>query len=216
MLKKNSQFIRIAIPSVHSRLHKKVMEILGISYSIPPQKLVFKSNTIEIYFLRPWDIPRMVELNYIDLGFCGTDIIYELKSNVELCLKFDTYRTKICFLKLSNQRSSNISFKVATEYPRIATQYLQSQFNEFEIFHVRGAAEAYAHFDDISAVIDIYESGRTAKENSLEIVKIVNYTFPCLIKSIESKLESRLIKLDEISKEISSVLNLLSPQHLKF
>lgn len=180
--KKRGKNIKIGLPSLHSRLHPKVMGILGLPCCTNSHRLVYYWDTAAVFFLRPWDLPKMVELGYLDVAFCGFDTIQELGVHVSMYQKFMGFKSLVGFCKrIDLESAKDKCLVVATEYPGMAREYLKQKYKDFKIIHIRGASEAYPHLDGISAIVDIIESGKTLKGNHLYLVEKIGYTCPCLI-----------------------------------
>jgi ATP phosphoribosyltransferase len=175
--------LRVALPSVRSRLHPKIMHCLSLPPSTDSHHLVFSSSKVEVFFLRPWDIPSLVAEGRLDAAFCGSDVIFELQADVEICQEFEEFRAPLVLCKRKEVDLDEICpLTVATEYARITKEYLLRKVKEFRILQVQGACEAYPHLAGVSAIVDIVETGATLRANSLEIVDSVGSTLPCLIQ----------------------------------
>ncbi len=196
-LARTQELLRVGIPSVRSRLHPKIMNCLSLSLSIDSHQLVFSSNKVTVFFLRPWDLPSLVATGQLDAAFCGTDVVTELQADVEICHQFDEYRAPLALCKKIGLDLEEVSpLLVATEYAQITERYLKKRGGDFRILRVHGACEAYPRFDGISAIVDIVETGATLRANNLEIVDTADFTSPCLIQGRTSK-PNRKIELIE-------------------
>jgi len=174
--------LKIGLPSIHSRLHPKVMDVLGLPSRVDSKRLVFYSPSLVLFFLRPWDLPSMVETGYLDVAFCGIDTVREREVEVTVIERFQHKKSRIAFCKRTDmdlKRQERIT--VATEYPNITRKYLEGKYTDVSVLHIKGAAEAYPHIGEISAIVDVVETGDTLKGNNLELVDEIMDTFPCLI-----------------------------------
>ncbi len=203
-----NKILKIGLPSLHSRLHPKVMKILDLPCCEDSQRLVFCSELAVIFFLRPWDLPKMVELGYIDVAFCGMDTIFELEVNVSVYHQFKELQSPICFCKRNGVTlTTENSILIATEYPKIARDYLSRKYANYKLLHVHGAAEAYPHLEGISAIVDIVESGGTLRENNLHLVDEIFYTYPCLIHNMGFDLIEADLSVIKIMNLVAKSLN---------
>jgi len=176
--------LRIGLPSRRSRLHCKAMNILDCQLESNNRQLVFTSQETAVFFLRPWDLPTLVARGNLDIAICGLDTVIELKSDVVVYECFKAMRSLIALC--ARQDTSNLlvpgnSIVVATEYPNISEEFFNKHNTPVQIQHIHGAAEAYPYLEDVSAIVDVVESGRTLAANGLSVVEIVTYTYPCLV-----------------------------------
>lgn len=208
-IRNEKKVLKIGLPSLHSRLHAKVMEILNLPCYKNSQRLVFYSGSAVIFFLRPWDLPKMVELGYIDLAFCGIDTVIELGVNVSIYHRFKEFQSSIGFCKrIGVKLIEENPILVATEYPRIAKEYLNCKYKNYEIIQVKGATEAYPHLEGISAIVDIVESGQTLRANHLHLVEEIEYTYPCLIHNPKFDIVEKDLNVVNLSSLIGNALKL--------
>lgn len=175
--------LRIGIPSVHSRLHPKVMRLLGIPPLADPQRLVFYAPEAAVFLLRGWDIASLVASDRLDVAFCGSDTIAELGSPVHLVRSF---REQTSQISLCTRRGVTIDWTaqvtVATEYPRLTRDRLAGHAAEIQVLAIHGATEALPHLDRVDAIVDIVESGETLRRNDLAVLEVLFETCPCLIQ----------------------------------
>jgi len=179
----NGKQLRVGLPSVRSRLHPKIMRALSLPPRTDSHQLVFPSSEVTVFFLRPWDIPSLVAMEWLDAAFCGSDVVFELEVKVEVCHSFEEYQAPISLCKRVDFDLDSVApLVVATEYSRITKDYLQKRNGDFKIVRVHGACEAYPYLNGISAIADIVETGATLNANGLEVVDTVGFTSPCLIQ----------------------------------
>ena len=202
--------IRIALPSLHSRLHIKAQKLLKLPLHLDSQQLVYHSSEAIIYFLRPWDIPMLVESGLIDVAFCGYDTIIELNVDILVKERFQEMQAPIALCKPSDLNLNN-GISIATEYYNITNNFLSNKFKRYKIIKVRGASEAYPYLDGISAIVDIVETGNTIKKNKLELFEIITYTYPCLI---QTKKRSTLIEIN--IENLSKIIRKAIKQNFSF
>jgi ATP phosphoribosyltransferase len=145
---------------------------------------MFSSDQVEVFFLRPWDLPLLVEGGRLDAAFCGTDVVSELQLEVNICHEFDQYRAPLAFCTKVGENLDHLSqLVVATEYPRITEGFLRKRGRRYTILRVQGACEAYPHLQGVSAIVDIVETGETLRANGLEVLEIADFTSPCLVQN---------------------------------
>ena len=171
--------ISIGLPSVHSRLHKKVMAILGLEPLRDPRQLSFEGKTASVHLLRGWDIGPMVDSKRLDVAFCGLDTIRELECDVTISTAFENVSSPIALCVRASGQLPEEKLVVATEYPRLVAAHLGTRATE--VIHVHGATEAFPHLRGVDGIVDIIETGDTLRMNSLVVVEHVLHTYPCCI-----------------------------------
>lgn len=180
--------LRIGIPSIRSRLHEKVMNILNLPSYDNPQRLVFYTDEAIVLFLRGWDLASMVQAFKLDIAFCGIDTIEELGSNVLISEHFVEMKSPIALCKRKDvDLDGRKHLVVATEYPNLTRRSLTDRFEILEVIPVHGATEALAHLDNVDAIVDIVETGQTLESNNLHLVEVLSYTYPCIIRNVADK-----------------------------
>ena len=199
--------IKIAIPSSHSRIHTKVMNILKIHEPQNPKKVVYWGMGAIVLIVRPWDIPRLLKENRIDFGFSGLDTFMELGCEELVFERFysDTSRIAYCRNSCSNNGIPN-ELIVATEYPSIANRYFSDKKMNVQILKIRGSAEAFPSLDGISAIVDVVETGTSTHINHLKVCDSIMTTYPCLAASEKAKHNWPEIKFSNIRNIINNCL----------
>ena len=200
--------VRIGLPTLHSRLHPKVMALLGIPCLSDPRRLVFRSSTAAVFLLRGWDIASMVQANKLDIGFAGRDTIEELELGVVICEEFQEISSPIGLCKKrTSQLPPRGRLAIATEYPHLTRRFLATRCEQLEILTVHGATEVFPHLEGIDGIVDIVETGSTLKENDLELVEVLLHTYPCLVVNQRSDARLRAMSLDTIRGHVMQALH---------
>jgi ATP phosphoribosyltransferase len=207
----NMRRLRIGIPSVRSRLHAKVMNVLNLPPYDNPQRLVFYTNEVIVFFLRGWDLASIVEASRLDMAFCGIDTIEELSSNVVISKRFECMKSPIALCKRKDlDLEGRKHLVVATEYPNLTKRVLHDRFDKLEVIYVHGATEALAHLDNIDAIVDIVETGETLESNNLHLIEVLSYTYPCIIHNTNNQIN--LPSLRDITDSLANALFNNSPR----
>ena len=71
--------------------------------------------------------------------------------------------------------------RVATKYPRITTEYFQAKGVPIEIIPLQGSVELAPLLGLSDRIVDLVETGRTLKENGLEVIETITDTTARLI-----------------------------------
>jgi ATP phosphoribosyltransferase len=147
-----------------------------------------------VRLIRSQEIPRYVELGYMDCGLTGHDWIVENGVDVHEVGEFQ-------FSKVTNQparwvlavsESSPIQSardlhgkRIATEVVNITRRYLEKHGVKAEVEFSWGATEVKAH-ELVDAIVEITETGSSLRANNLRIVDTLLVSTPRLIVNHQS------------------------------
>lgn len=167
-------------------------------YSKNSRKLIFKdtSNQVEMILVKSGDVAIYVEKGAADIGIVGKDILLEEDADVfeVLNLEFGKCRMCVCGRK-DFELSYNRKLIVASKYPRIAKNYFDSKGIHCEVIKLNGSVELAPIIGLADVIVDIVESGKTLKENHLEILKeICDISTRLIVNKVSLKTKSRSIK----------------------
>ncbi len=175
--------MRIAIPKGRL-LEKSLATFAAAGCEVPTEadlatrKLVFDRGDIEWILVKDCDVPVYVEHGAADIGIAGLDQILEHDCTAYQPVEFDFGR---CKMMLIAAPAAPPLTKVATKYPRIARQYLDSRAIRADIVTLGGSVELAAVLNLTSHVIDLVETGETVRVHKLEIQDVVAEISPRLI-----------------------------------
>ncbi len=123
--------------------------------------------------VKPMDLPTYVEYGVAIAGVCGRDVLLEVDPDLHQPLDLGFAR---CTLVLAGRRDRSISpsnvlstARVATKYPRIAERYFRSRGLPVEVIYLSGSVELAPNLGLAETIVDLVETGRTLRENALEI-----------------------------------------------
>lgn len=175
--------MRIAIPK--GRLQSPVLALFAAAgYDVPSaedlgsRRLVFKRGDVEWIFVKDCDVPVYVEHGAADAGVAGLDQILEHDCGAYQPVELPFGR---CRMMLIAAPGAPPLTKVATKYPRIARQYLDSKALRAEVVPLGGSVELAAVLELTSHVIDLVETGETVRVHHLELQDVVAEITPRLI-----------------------------------
>lgn len=173
----DKDFVNIAIPK--GRLGEKVFEILtSTGINCPTdindnRKLIFedKDSRVRFFWVKPTDVAKYVEKGAADIGVAGKDILLEYEPDVyELCdLKIGVCKMAVAAPK-GFCKDTDKTLRVATKFENIATRYYQNLGKEIEVIHLNGSIEVAPILGLSDVIVDIVETGKTLKENNLEVI----------------------------------------------
>ena len=170
--------INVALPK--GRLGEDVYSILSkAGYSCPDigddtRKLTFENPDIGVryFWVKPSDVGIYVERGAADVGVLGKDILVEQMPDVyELC-DLGIGRCRMCVAAKKDFRdNTEKTLRVATKFPKIATEYYSGIDRDIDVIKLNGSIEIAPLLGLSDVIVDIVETGKTLKENNLEVIK---------------------------------------------
>ncbi|BDH78700.1 MAG TPA: ATP phosphoribosyltransferase [Methanothermobacter sp.] len=208
--------IKMAIPS-KGRISEPTIRLLekaGIGLKDTLKRRLFSQTehpNIEIMFTRATDIPEFVADGAADLGITGLDLIMERGSNVKILEDLKFGRAK---LVLAAPEDSNIKdpqdikdgLIIATEFPRLTSQYLKEKGINAEIIELSGSTEIAPFIGVADLIADLTSTGTTLKMNHLRIVDTILESSVKLIANHESYHKKKKL-IEEVRTGIKGVLD---------
>lgn len=205
--------LTVALPK--GRLGDSVYKILeNAGYSCPDmneksRKLVFENKDAGVRYLqvKPSDVPVYVERGAADVGIAGKDILAESGAKVYelLDLGFGKCRMAVA-AKKGFCDDTDRTLRVATKFVNIASRHYAGKGRSIDIIPLHGSIELAPIMGLSDVIVDIVESGKTLKENNLEVIEefmpisarlIVNQAS---YKFKESEIARMLSALEEATK----------------
>jgi ATP phosphoribosyltransferase len=151
------------------------------------RKLLVNSNAghYSIVFVKPQDVPTYVEYGVADAGVCGRDVLLEAEADVHepLDLKIGHCQIAVAGKREVVGEDYNLlaTVRVATKYPRIATTYFHAKGVPIEVVTLSGSVELAPLLGLSDRIVDLVETGRTLKENGLEVIDVITESTARLI-----------------------------------
>lgn len=169
-------------------------------------------GNLEVVLAKAADVITYVEHGVCDLGVVGKDTILEKGGSYYevLDLGFGKCRFALAGPKGTDLFSGYSAKTIATKYPRVARGYFESKAMDVKIIKIEGSVELAPLLGLADAIVDIVETGRTLRENGLEVLEticgvsarlIVNAAGMKLRKEEIVLLTSRLERAAAIGKE---------------
>jgi ATP phosphoribosyltransferase len=178
--------MRIAIPK--GRLQAPVLATFAnAGYDVPTEadlrtrKLVFARGGIEWIFVKDCDVPVYVEHRAADAGIAGLDQILEHDCSAYQAVELPYGRCRMMVIGAPDAPRLADGSRIATKYPLIARQYLDSRALRAEIVSLGGSVELAAVLALTSHVIDLVETGETVRVHKLVLQELVAEITPRLI-----------------------------------
>ncbi|HZS43570.1 MAG TPA: ATP phosphoribosyltransferase [Blastocatellia bacterium] len=164
-----------------------------------------ETGTIDFILVKPVDVPTYVEYGIADVGICGRDVLLESQPDVHqpINLKIGACRIVVAGPVAARGKQYNklSTLRVATKYPRITAQYFQERGVPIELIYLSGSVEIAPVLGLSDRIVDLVETGRTLRENGLEVFEVVAESTARLIVNRASY----HLKRATVSKLISSL-----------
>jgi len=124
--------------------------------------------------LKPVDIPVYVESGAIDAGIVGSDVLREIEPDVYEPLDLQIGK---CRMVVAAPKGSQLDYtgpiRIATKYPKTAERFFLSKHVHVRIVRLEGSVEIAPLLGLSHGVVDLVETGRTLRENGMEILSEV-------------------------------------------
>src|SRR6201999_315625 len=172
------------------------------------RKLLFEGAGI--ITMRPSDVPTYVEAGAADLGITGKDVLME-QSEREIYEIADLEYGR-CVMVVASEAGEDPGaaalrrlgvVRIATKYPRIATDHFLATGRQAEIVEVKGSVELAPLTGLVDAIVDLTATGTTLRENNLVIrEQIAVCTARLIANPVADKLKAEAI--DALVSRIAS------------
>lgn len=205
--------LKLVLPK--GRINTKVIQLLndigitlvGDDRNYRPKAYGFD---LEVKLLKSQNIPSLVEMGQHDIGFAGLDWIYERRSEVEVLknLQFDPVKIVACIPEEWDwQEVKQRKVIVASEYKRIAADYLDRNGFDYQLLRSYGATEVFPP-EDADMIIDNTSTGTTIRANRLKIVDTVMESSTQFIANKETLADAgKRRDIDNLLTLMQAVLN---------
>jgi ATP phosphoribosyltransferase len=183
-------------------------ETLGLLDALGVATAEIRSNDRRLLFLdegvltvRPSDVPTYVEHGAADLGITGKDVLMEQSERevYELAdLEYGHCRMIVAAPAESDPLGERLRrsgvVRVATKYPRIASNHFLATGRQAEIVEVKGSVELAPLTGLADVIVDLTATGRTLTENGLvEREAIADSTARLIANPVAHKLKAERI-----------------------
>jgi ATP phosphoribosyltransferase len=192
------------------------METLDLLDALGIDTVAIRSNDRRLVFpgiltVRPSDVPTYVEHGSADLGITGKDVLVEQSQRevYELAdLGYGHCRMIVATPKESDPLGERLRrsgvVRVATKYPRVATEHFAATGRQAEIVEVKGSVELAPIIGLADAIVDLTATGKTLAENGLvEREAIWESTARLIANPVSHKLKAQ--QVDALVARIKAV-----------
>jgi ATP phosphoribosyltransferase len=172
------------------------------------RSLVFAAGGLVLVTMRPSDVPTYVEAGAADLGITGKDVLMEQADRVFyelLDLGYGGCRMVLAAPAGDEHAAEHErrlgALRIATKYPRVAQRHFDDTGRRAEVIEVKGSVELAPISGLADAIVDLVDTGRTLRENGLEIrEEIAASTARLIANRVAHKL--RATEIDELAARL--------------
>jgi ATP phosphoribosyltransferase len=138
------------------------------------RRLVVTLDGLRFLFVKDADVPTYVEYGTADCGIAGRDVLLESGSDVYEPLDLGFGQCRMVVARLSGADLGHSStVRVASKYPRVAEAHFRARGLSAEVVKLAGSVELAPSLGLADCIVDLVETGRTLRENGLEVVEEV-------------------------------------------
>lgn len=155
--------------------------------TFPPQdtrRLIVESGDLRFLFVKDMDVPVYVEYGVADAGICGSDVLLEAGSDVLVPLDLGYGRCRMVLAAPPSGGFGEVwpaTLRVATKYANVAKGFFEARGQAAEIVKLQGSVEIAPGLGLADCIVDMVETGRTLRENGLEVVEEIAATSARLV-----------------------------------
>jgi ATP phosphoribosyltransferase len=178
--------LRIALPN-KGRLSEDARDLFnqaGLEVRTAGARALTASlgGEFEAIFVRAQDIPEFIADNAADAGITGLDLVLESGRKLDEKLDLGFGRCRLVLAARDDSPIHSVADianddRIATSFPTIARQFLNSNRKSATLVPVSGAAEIAPHLGIADIIVDIVSTGSTLRTNGLrEVATIMEST----------------------------------------
>ena len=164
------------------------------------RKLIFVNEELKMKFFlsKATDVPTYVEYGAADIGVVGKDTILEEGRNLYEVMDLGFGKCRMCVCGPASAREllkKNEIIRVASKYPVIAKDYFNNRKHQtVEIIKLNGSVELAPIVGLSEVIVDIVETGRTLRENGLEVLEeVCPLSARMVVNQVSLKMENERI-----------------------
>lgn len=182
--------------------------------TVSPEALASRRLAIEdssgryrFIFVKPSDVPVYVEHGIADCGMVGRDVLLESEADLLTPLDLEIAQCRVVVAATDpNVLTRGLGMlRIATKYARIANSYFAGRGVPVEVINLSGSVELAPALGLADAIVDLVETGRTLRENGLQIVDVITESTGKLVinrASHKLKPEAMAALTDALSRAI--------------
>lgn len=152
---------------------------IGLSFEDYGQRLFSQTRNfpLSILYARDDDIPDYVELETVDLGIVGRNLVHEQNANVEevYALGFGYCQLVVAVPKDSEitRPEQLLEARIATSYPESTRRYFKELGGEPEVVTISGSVEVAPALGVADAIVELTATGSSLQLNDLRAIETI-------------------------------------------
>lgn len=166
--------IRLGVPN-RGRMYASVSALVERAYGIDirGRGMIFRGHDgPEVVCARSGDLPGLLTAGLVDVAITGYDYAVDSGHPVTDVGDLGYLAGQVAVLIPADQPWDPDRVELlASQYPRLATQWWRSHGRAGRIVALAGAAELYPQIGAVDAIVDVVASGETAGANGLRPVE---------------------------------------------
>lgn len=173
------------------------------------RSLILKDSdeNLQIFIMKPLDVPTYVFNGTADAGICGTDCIVESQLRLIQPMKLPFGKSRMVLAGFEDFKPKNGGLVVATKFPVSTKMYFDAKKVDVKIIKLHGSVELAPIVGLSDLIVDIVQTGRTLKENGLSILDEI-YPISAVVTlnevSYRTKRNEILTFLDRLERKVST------------
>jgi len=200
--------LNIALPK--GRLGESVLEKFARAGYVFPEldkndrRLVIPSvsGNASFFLVKPTDVPVYVEYGVADVGVAGRDVLMETGADVYELLDLEIGKCRLAVAAKNDFfDDTDRPLRVATKFPNVSKAYFAGRNRDIEVITLNGSIELAPVLGLTDVIVDIVETGKTLKENGLDVIQEVA---PVSARLIANKPASKF-KFDEVNALLTAL-----------
>ena len=164
------------------------------------RKLIFTDEEHKMKFIlvKASDVPTYVEYGAADIGIVGKDTLLEEGRNLYEMVDLGFGKCRMCVcgpVELKGKLDEISELKVASKYPAVAKHYFQDiKGQTIDIIKLNGSVELAPLVGLSDVIVDIVETGKTLKENGLDVLEeVCPLSARLIVNKVSMKMERERI-----------------------
>ncbi len=173
----------------------------------PNRKLTFDNDEkkIRYFWVKPSDVAIYVERGAADIGVAGKDILLEYEPDVYELLDLGVGKCRMAVAAprdFRNDRENTL--RGSTKFVHVSRRYYAEIGRDIDVIRLNGSIELAPILGLSDVIVDIVETGKTLRENDLEVFEKI---FDISARLIANKASFRF-KGDVIGRVVSKMAEL--------
>lgn len=201
---KDTDYVTVALAKGRlAELSVEIFDRIGFDVSelkTKSRKLIFndEQNKVRFILVKASDVPTYVEYGAADIGIVGKDTLLESGKNLYEVLDLGFGKCKMAVAgpkEMSGMLDGRNIMRVASKYPNITKEYFHKiKGQTVDIIKLNGSVELGPLVGLSEVIVDIVESGKTLKENGLEVLEdICELSARLVVNRVSMKLQREKI-----------------------